>query len=606
MLDGNDNLTPGKGMLLDQMKAGNLRSENRGSSPLEIALRDSIGGLRKKGRWNVEGKNQRSNSTHPTQMELGKEDFFGLSPTQHPWRNLSVRTDPVPGNCRHSFANRYGSTYLSCGRLIHKLISENMSSVEEAAEFVARDHPKGCPWCSPNRGKGSHFPYFRYDQVAPPIYASTTHFLRSVPEEWRVPDSGFQDLTKYMNQSAHKTPDRRYLYEFNPSIIALPPHHRPRPTLETEDTPIVYLASYRLSSRESYVGRELIKFMEKDEHPRDLLGLAFLRTDLSIAQDVVVSLQQLRSIMEDARLFLLNDTVYIGTRDRLIALHVETADDYPSQSSFPHKLENVFASPLAVTALHRFRTCALDSPNIKNVNYFIDEDDGSVIAELWPSNPHEVVPISLDMQPNCVGVQADLERDLIVDSKTPQPNFATVEELNFPAMRPKVPLLTPRPRGTACCVSITHGGRRLLVGVSHDKTPYSQIRAKLSDFQPNHFLSQFYAFEAKSPYSVVARSGYFCLGFPSVDTDGRQGYLPPNLIHNTEWDKLRLQEAFDCPKIHFVSGMTEAVDDSNMMILAYGVNDFLSRFVKVGKGDIASLLFDRDLENVRARYNASN
>jgi hypothetical protein len=54
---------------------------------------------------------------------------------------------------------------------------------------------------------------------------------------------------------------------------------------------------------------------------------------------------------------------------------------------------------------------------------------------------------------------------------------------------------------------------------------------------------------------------------------------------------LIVDKAFDCPKVHFVSGMVEKFDDPSQIILAYGINDCAPRMVQVAKSDIVSMLF---------------
>jgi hypothetical protein len=85
---------------------------------------------------------------------------------------------------------------------------------------------------------------------------------------------------------------------------------------------------------------------------------------------------------------------------------------------------------------------------------------------------------------------------------------------------------------------------------------------------------------------MVAQSGYFCLGFPTQD---EQESNP--LVRATTWRKLTLGEEFDCPRIHFVSGMTLKEDDPSTVIIAYGINDCVSRMIEVPVSDLQRLLF---------------
>ena len=79
---------------------------------------------------------------------------------------------------------------------------------------------------------------------------------------------------------------------------------------------------------------------------------------------------------------------------------------------------------------------------------------------------------------------------------------------------------------------------------------------------------------------MVALSGYSCLGFDNAP-----------FVRLTSWRKLLLGREFDCPRIHFVSGMTLHAHDPSQAILAYGVNDCLSRFVSVQVSDLSFDVF---------------
>jgi hypothetical protein len=59
----------------------------------------------------------------------------------------------------------------------------------------------------------------------------------------------------------------------------------------------------------------------------------------------------------------------------------------------------------------------------------------------------------------------------------------------------------------------------------------------------------------------------------------------------TLWRHLQIGNAVPtCPRIHFVSGLARAVDSDNILI-AYGINDCLSRIVEIPMSEIGRLLF---------------
>jgi hypothetical protein len=145
-------------------------------------------------------------------------------------------------------------------------------------------------------------------------------------------------------------------------------------------------------------------------------------------------------------------------------------------------------------------------------------------------------------------------------------------------------------RGSYCCAPLTVANNRtLLLGISHSKFVWKGQKTRHSlpgNVSANHFFSSFYLMESFPPYTVLARSGKFCLGFPSKEEMMENPYSGP-----TMQKRLRLaSDDFDCPAIHFVSGLVDTPDGEHF-IIAYGVNDCAPRMVKVRKSDILKLLF---------------
>lgn len=48
---------------------------------------------------------------------------------------------------------------------------------------------------------------------------------------------------------------------------------------------------------------------------------------------------------------------------------------------------------------------------------------------------------------------------------------------------------------------------------------------------------------------------------------------------------------FDCPVIHFITGITEKIDDPSKLIVAYGVADCAPWFVEIDKSAAVQMLF---------------
>lgn len=173
-----------------------------------------------------------------------------------------------------------------------------------------------------------------------------------------------------------------------------------------------------------------------------------------------------------------------------------------------------------------------------------------------------------------------------------RPSFGTLDELWF-----RQPVFKIMSHGGACCVSWNdkQTGRSLWIGIAHRKVPKREwmddphLLGKRLQQPPEQYASFLYAFAAHPPYRMVAESGLFCLPFAT-----REEAEKVNSYHRLlEWDHLRFMgQTFDCPRITFVSGITEHATDSNKAIISYGINDCTSRIMVVSKSDLARLLFE--------------
>jgi hypothetical protein len=165
-----------------------------------------------------------------------------------------------------------------------------------------------------------------------------------------------------------------------------------------------------------------------------------------------------------------------------------------------------------------------------------------------------------------------------------------------------------------CKATIVHPkneSKTLNLGISHAKSKFPG-RSLPQGILRNTYLSRFFAFEPSYPYQVVAQSGLFCLGYPTEETeyDGtphglssviiQTGNFVSEINHTTTTTLHELTNGrpmymkdttFQCPKIHFVMSVIDKVDDSTKVIISYGVDDCLSRFVHVDKRSIQKMLF---------------
>ncbi len=260
--------------------------------------------------------------------------------------------------------------------------------------------------------------------------------------------------------------------------------------------------------------------------------------------------------------------------------------------------------------------------NAKNLLYFATpstSNNNTVIqAMLWPRhNPNSVQTV--DVSKGCLkGKPRDwTEKEKILYPKEgrkqmqPDPSFETIDAQLFPGQDLFMP-----DRGSACCTTITaksifplsknlqgklsiFDDEELLVAIVHPKTKYPGKKLP-QGVVPNTYLSRFIAVLNREPYTIVAKSGAFCLGYPSNDVDG-PNTNEANVINPLQWmPMIRLHfanETMNCPRIHFVTGMVDAVRNATQensgeesVIVSYGVSDCLSRFVEIPKSEIIRML----------------
>jgi len=153
--------------------------------------------------------------------------------------------------------------------------------------------------------------------------------------------------------------------------------------------------------------------------------------------------------------------------------------------------------------------------------------------------------------------------------------------------------------GTACCVRVTlPSGKEVMVGIAHKKLSQRtnfwllDVHKRYRDFGVDQFVSRFIAYDVRHPFTVVARSGWFCLGFASQDESSEvMGNRGSTLAGTNRQASLGLfGGTFNCPGIHFVSGFSETVGNRSRAIIGYGINDCHPRVFFVEKEEVARLL----------------
>jgi hypothetical protein len=561
--------------------------------------------------------------------------------------NEIFSTDVLCGGCYHKIAN--AGENLRCGRLLYDTMQKEHIPLQEAAVQIATSdaYREPCARCLPTACSDEEKKFWRYDskEHIPRILASTITTLQSIPFAHRIPAHAVKNLTAFFSLPDHAVPAAKYFFDYNPSIVVLPRDFFSQGMFPIEDPPL-YVASYRVSTQQSCFHPYETKAMYGgtwDAKPpvQDYLAIALLRSELSVILDAVLDIKGSRvfqQFAEDFRLFVFQKQLYVASFDLIAPLWITTRDSSISMKENFVELNNVFPSNLKA-AIRQFPSCPVCHNRSnkrcgKNHNYFSSDDVSDpkinhpvALVEIWPSGPHVVQQVDLNRP--CSAARAASEdssaKSVFSDSHQlpPLPSWHTMEEVMFPDMIPSETILT-RGRGGACCISIQdpRTGKLLRVGVYHTKIPKLSKRSgskipqwfraskhnNATTVIPNQYFSRWYAFEPRPPYSVVGQSGLFCLGYPApYEWDSQP------LIKTTLWKKIVFggdgldysQDSLvlDCPRIHFISGMTEKAEDSSKVIIAYGINDCVSRLIEVEKAAIAGLLFPSNLSKETAEPN---
>jgi hypothetical protein len=499
-----------------------------------------------------------------------------------------AQTDVWCHGCRFQKIISNDSKPLTCGHLLPQYFNRTQNKIDIRRVTAAYPECSPCADCS----KGL---YYRYDTVAPKVKQGHTFYLNSLPAINRFPVDYINNVTKFLSEESDNTAEM--LWEFNPSIVILPASVRRR--LGNDE--FVYLASFRLSSAtfcwNDRPAQEAL-YRAKDEFI-SYIGLALLRKDLSVIEEGYYSWLRKQS---DFYLFVMenNDEILLTAGNYNVPLYLLPRKESLTGSMM--KLRN-YASTAGMpqVAIHaRHRSCTNKAGKLvgdfsdKNLNYFVDADNNRLV-EIWPMEPHVVDVMGDTINPEYY-LEASLNAsDSVISGNLlePKPTFGTLEEPFFTKWG-KFDPPWGRDRGSACCIKLSGPSTgSLLVGISHVRlyrhplvfpptfNTSSFIRGDLS------FLSRFYAFQPTAPYNIVAKSGVFCLGWP---TQAERGSSPFQHLGET----FKLIEHFDdCPAISYVSGMTLKADDPSTAIIAYGINDCTARMVEIDVSEIKRLLFGR-------------
>jgi hypothetical protein len=419
--------------------------------------------------------------------------------------------------------------------------------------------------------------YWRHDDAAPTSLSGVSHFLKSIPTHYRLPPEAVDDLVGYFALYPDQAyPQRTYLFEYNPTVIRLPPDQREYP----ED---VYLASYRVTAFQycfkSKAASHVFSIQEPypDSAPpfEGLVALVVLQKDFSIRKEVIVDVSSIFPKFQDPRLFVLQGQLYLASyeyivpfwlKDPPINLETRVLHDYWNASN--NFVITVRTQPSCCTS----PTCR----GGKNFNYFATAHETWV--ETNPMQPRIVEHV--DLHAPCSGERTTPPVAYYRDDQPPLPaSFLTTDALILAGQTPY-----SEERGTACCISVlAPGGQTWNVGISHVKSKRVEGLEKV--LTGRQYFSRLYAFEPAPPFRIVAVSGSFCLGFSSEDGD--------NYFQKAAYQQhFRMGEDLDCPKITFASGLTEHAFLSDRAILSYGINDCTGRIMVVDKKELVAMLVD--------------
>ena len=420
-----------------------------------------------------------------------------------------------------------------------------------------------------------------FEKAAPPERFAKTYYLSSVPHtKHRLESSAYENITEYMANTSMTYPHKDYLFEINPSIVQLPKEYQR--IIKNGET-AYYIASYRVTRRhdcfpkketnQSIGGWETFNSRPMSDH----VGIGLLGRNYEILADTVVTLKSIGVKNSDGhegwidyRIFNLHDTLYLTYNQEITPLYLTFQPDASPPKPTKGKcikMAQVFDRSIFDVWVRDYVTHM--GVYGKNLLYFAD---GNYTYLIIQPEPFSVKNVDLDFAGRGYS-KNDTRESFQMEKPLPVPSFKFgLKGLDLTT-----------DRGSACCVTIEHPKTRekYFVGVSHQKQRRKGVLPQRT------YLSRFFAFEKSKPYSVMARSGPFCLGFPS--SEEREIY-----IGFKNYARMRFNgtnRIKNCPKVHFVAGITENIFDDSKIILAYGVKDCLSRFTEYDKIDIANMLW---------------
>ena len=469
---------------------------------------------------------------------------------------------------------------ISCVDMILKQISSvflpieirhAMTDVAEKSEVCHDCHPDSSTSAGAGGGCTAHLLQpLGFDEAAPRLLRTKTFVtLPSIPKERRLP----LDVKAYQhNVAGIRNLTDAPLSIYNPSIIVLP--RASKGSLEGVYPNATYLASFRATD---VVVCGILPDFDWRAHGSNFLALAILDSELNILDDVLLDINQAIQGMgnhnmrfEDYRLFELDGVLHLNAEKYLLPIQVASlqkplAMRWLIPSIYNHSTNLQVSVP---TKKGRLVSRIHNSLPGKNFQFFVDKN-GMTWIEFWPQ-AQSLGRMQLD---DPVGV-LEIVKGI---NKPPEYSF-----------KDRQPFKSTGDRGSACCIKLER--KYLAPELQQHDFVYlgtSHVRSKPRSPGKNKkvYFSRLYAFVPERPFHLVARSGLFCLGSVDVVT------TPQPFLELTMSQQLQVRSIkYDCPQIHYVSGMT-TTPGGNTILVTYGILDCVSQIVEIDKEEMARLLF---------------
>ena len=408
------------------------------------------------------------------------------------------------------------------------------------------------------------------------------------------------------------------------------------------DPTVRYVATYRAYTGCNCFGPDPARTIMKAGEQLSYLAVALLDDHLNVVPgtDVLVDLnagpsrtKYWRQPLEDCRIFGMRGGMYlvcneemkrIKIRRRVAGMDTTFHTDYGTRDDhrIPYVYETIYGNGLEIILLGHngkvgggknfnvFRSLAPSNRSTEDISTGVLD----YYLQTYPS-PHRYRRLVIsDGRKGSGEARLNVKHpdwrdrspeDPVAPGQLPPPSFDTPDSVHeiqkcsdgsTNCTDPiSVPFFGNDDHGSACCVQLQLQGEQVMVGISHQKLsprkPFwkDDLLHRYDDLGVDRFVSRFIAYKTEPPFDIVARSGWFCLGFANEEEGRAEG---GNTLagRNTNARLDLFNDTYACPIIHFVSGLSEVVGDEDRLIIAYGVNDCHPRVFMVEKSAIAKLL----------------